>query len=289
MIRNPSLQGALLSLAAFGVYALCDMMIKFMGQSMFAVQIIFTASLCSLPFIVLHAAVAKGGFALRPLLPGWTMIRVGLVVVNSVIVSYTFTKLPVGQAYAIFFCMPLLITLLAGPLLKERIDLTQGLAIAVGFAGVLIAVRPGSTSLQLAHLTGIIGACLGAVNSLMLRKIGDKERPAVVLLYPALAQVAILAAFLPWIWQPMSGQSWTLAGAIGFLSTLGGVMLIKAYVRAPAAVVSPMQYSQIIWGSICGAIIFGERMDTLMISGIVVIICAGSFLLWKSGQDPKST
>ncbi len=288
MIRNPSVQGALLGLCSFGLYALSDVTIKFMGQGLMAVQIIFTAALCSLPFILLQAATSAGGFSMRPVLLKWTVVRIGLTVVNSVIVSYTFTKLPIAQAYAIFFCMPLIITVLAVPLLGERLDLARVMAVVVGFSGVLIALRPGSIPLQLAHLTAIMGATLGALNSLLLRKIGNKERPSVILLWPALAQVLILAIFLPWVWQPMRLFAWSLALLIGVLSTCGGILIIAAYSRAPAIVVAPMQYSQILWGSLCAALIFGEKMDALMVLGIGVIIGAGLYLLWKSGQPLPS-
>lgn len=288
MIRNPSVQGALLGLCSFGLYALSDVTIKFMGQGLMAVQIIFTAALCSLPFILLQAATSAGGFSMRPVLLNWTVVRIGLTVVNSVIVSYTFTKLPIAQAYAIFFCMPLIITVLAVPLLGERLDLARVMAVVVGFSGVLIALRPGSIPLQLAHLTAIMGATLGALNSLLLRKIGNKERPSVILLWPALAQVLILAIFLPWVWQPMGLFAWSLALLIGVLSTCGGILIIAAYSRAPAIVVAPMQYSQILWGSLCAALIFGEKMDALMVLGIGVIIGAGLYLLWKSGQPLPS-
>lgn len=284
MIRDASLQGALLSLAAFGVYAVSDMTIKFMGQGMMAVQIIFTAALCSLPFILAQAALSPGGLALRPALPGWTAVRMALIVVNSVLVSYSFTKLPVGQAYAVFFCMPLLVTLLAVPLLGERLDAPRLLAILAGFSGVLIALRPGGGAIEFAHLTAIAGASLGALNSVLLRKIGSRERPAVVLLYPAGAQVLILGCLMPWVWQPMDAFQWLLAGMIGLMSTLGGVMIIAAYSRASAIVVAPMQYSQIIWGALAGALIFAEAMDGPMIAGIGVIIGAGLYLLWKAGQ-----
>lgn len=288
MIRDASLQGALLSLAAFGVYAVSDMTIKFMGQGMMAVQIIFTAALCSLPFILAQAALSGGGLSLRPALPGWTVVRMALIVVNSVLVSYSFTKLPVGQAYAVFFCMPLLVTLLAAPLLGERLDAPRLLAILAGFSGVLIALRPGVGAVLFAHLTAIAGATLGALNSILLRKIGSRERPAVVLLYPAGAQVLILGCLMPWVWQPMDGFQWLLAGMIGLLSTFGGVMIIAAYSRAPAIVVAPMQYSQIIWGALAGALVFAEAMDTAMIAGIGVIIAAGLYLLWKAGQPPAA-
>jgi S-adenosylmethionine uptake transporter len=285
-LPDPSagLTGALLGLASFGLYALCDVTIKFMGQDMTSVQVIFVAGLCSLPFILAQAAMAGGDRSLRPVLPGWVALRVGLILVNSVIVSYTFTRLPLAQAYAIFFCMPLLITLFAVPMLGERLDLPRLLAVLTGLAGVLIALRPGSEPMALAHLTAIMGATLGALNSIILRLIGGRERAAVMMLYPALAQAIVLAAVMPFLWQPMSALHWGLGGMIGLFSTVAGLAIIRAYVRAPAIVVAPMQYSQIIWAAALGALIFGEAMDGPMILGIGVIVGAGLFLLWKAGR-----
>lgn len=284
MSLGPSVQGALLGVASFALFAISDVTIKLMGLSYSAPQIIFCAALVSLPLILLQALTSKGGLALRPNLPGLTVLRIVLIVVNSVIVSYTFTKLPIAQAYAVFFCMPLLVTALAVPLLHERLDLPRVLAILAGFAGVLIALRPGSEPLQFAHLTAIIGATLGALNSLLLRKIGTRERPSVLLLYPTLAQALVLACFMPWLWQPMDALGWSHAGVIGVLSVAGGILIILAYARAPAIVVAPMQYGQILWGALGGAILFGERMDGPMIAGIGVIIAAGLYLLWMSNQ-----
>lgn len=285
MIRNPSVQGALLGLSSFGLFALADVTIKFMGLGLSPVQIIFTAGLFSLPLIVLRAISAEGNLSLRPKLPLWSIIRVALILVNSIFVSYTFTKLPLAQAYAIFFCMPLLITVLAVPLLGERLDLPRILAILLGFSGVLVALRPGHSVLQLAHLTAILGATLGALNSLILRNTGKRERPSIMLLYPAMAQVIVLGAIMPWFWQPMDPFTWSLAALLGFLSVAGGILIISAYSSAHAIVVAPMQYSQIIWGALCGAFIFGEKMDALMVLGIGVIVAAGLFLLWTSGQS----
>lgn len=285
MSLSPNLVGALLGLASFGLYACSDVTIKFMGLDLAAVQIIFTASLCTLPMILLQALTSSGGLSLRPALPGLALLRVGLILVNSVFVSYTFTKLPLAQAYAIFFCMPLLITLFAVPILGETLDSSRVMAVLVGFCGVLIALRPGSVPLQVAHLTAILGASLGAANSILLRKIGGRERPVVMLLYPALAQVVVLACVMPWVWHPMSLQNWSLAALIGGLSVLGGVLIITAYSRATAIVVAPMQYSQIIWGAGLGLVIFGEKMDGLMMFGITTIIGAGIYLLWRARTE----
>ncbi len=278
----PNLLGAILALGAFGAYAWSDIVIKFLGQDYSSLQVLFTASLCSLPFILTRALTAPGGRDLRPRLLGFMALRIALIVVNSVIVTYTFTKLPIAQCYAIFFCMPLLVTLFAAPLLGENLDLPRILAMVTGFAGVLIALRPGSEPLQFAHLTAVLGASLGAMNSLLMRVVGDRERPTVILLYPAIAQVIATGAVMPWVWHPMPATHWGLAALIGAFSTLGGLLIIAAYTRSRAIVVAPMQYSQIIWAALAGLWIFGEPMDIWMILGIGVIISAGLFLLWRA-------
>lgn len=285
MTLSSNLVGALLALASFGLYACSDVTIKFLGLDMTAVQIIFVASLCTLPMILVQAVTSPGGLSLRPALPGLSGLRVVLILINSVFVSYTFTKLPLAQAYAIFFCMPLLITLLAVPVLGEKLDVARVLAILVGFSGVLIALRPGSVPLQFAHLTAFVGATLGATNSILLRMIGSRERPAVMLLYPTLAQVVVLSCVMPFVWHPMTVEHWSLAALIGLLSVFGGLFIIAAYSRSAALVVAPMQYSQIIWGAGLGVLIFGETMDGFMILGISVIIAAGIYLLWRARTD----
>ena len=285
---NPLL-GAFLSLGAFGLYATTDTIIKAMGQNMTAFQVIFTAALCALPFILLRAFWGEGTVSLRPVLPGITLARVVIILVNAVFVSYSFAHLELSEAYSIFFCMPLMITVLAVPFLGEKLDTIRIIAVLVGFAGVLVALRPGSEALKFAHLTALIGASMGALNSLLLRKAGGREKASVMLLYPALAQVVALGALMPMFWVPMTTGMWGAAWAVGALSTVAGVMIIAAYAQAPAAVAAPMQYSQIIWGAFYGWLLFSETMDFYRALGITIIVGAGLWLLWWTGyQERKS-
>ncbi len=277
-LPNP-LRGALLSLAAFAAYAGSDVSIKALGLSLHALQVMFVAALCTLPWIVAQILVTDRRASLRPVLPGWTVLRLALTIVNSALVTYVFTQLPLAQAYAVFFTMPLMITVLAWPMLGEPIDPWRGAIVLVGFCGVLIALRPGEVTFEAAHLAAFLGATLGAVNSLILRKIGHRERAGVILLYPVLGQVVAGAMALPYVWRPMALQDWAIAAQMGLLGTVGGLCIIAAYRLAPAIVVAPMQYSQIIWAGILGYLIFGERLEPMTALGIGVIIAAGLALL----------
>jgi S-adenosylmethionine uptake transporter len=279
-------RGALLSLAAFGAYACSDVSLKGLGQNMTSLQVMFLAALCTLPFVLAQIYATDRRASLRPKLPWLTLARAAITLLGSACVTYTFTHLPIAQCYAVFFTMPLMITVLAWPLLGERIDLPRGALVVVGFVGVLIALQPASTEFRLAHLTAILGAITGALNSLILRKIGHRESAGVILLYPILAQIIGAGLLMPSLWQPVGLRDVQIGLLIGLLGTTGGLFIIAAYRTAPAIVVAPMQYSQILWASTLGYFFFEERPNLSSIIGIGVIVAAGLMLLFLASRMP---
>ncbi len=276
---NHPLKGALLALASFCAYACSDVSIKALGHAMNSFQVMFFSALCTLPFILGQIFWQDRRASLRPALPGLTAVRVLISVLGGGFVTYTFTHLPLAQCYAIFFTMPLMITLLAWPMLGEPVDLLRGTIIVAGFGGVLIALQPGSTDFQLAHLTAILGAVTGALNSLIFRKIGHREKSGVILLYPVLAQVVGAGMIMPFVWQPLTLSDWQVGLQMGALGLTGGLFIIAAYRTAPAIVVAPMQYSQIVWASLLAFVLWGERPSMAASLGIGVIVAAGLALL----------
>lgn len=281
-MSNTRLQGAVYGLAAMGLYCLYDVTIKFLGPSYSPMQVLFCAGLIFVPLILAQLGLSKNR-SLRPALPGWTALRVVISLLNATIGAYAFSVLPLAECYAVFFLMPLMIAALAVPMLHEPMDLPRTLAIATGFAGVLIALQPGGeTRLGLGHLAAFTAAALGAVNYVILRKTGHVERPGVLMFYPAAAQLLALAAAMPAIWLPMPPAHWALTSLMGLELFGGGLLIIAAYRHAPAIVVAPMQYSQILWAAILGALIFDERLTLPLAMGLAVIIGAGLFiLLWQ--------
>ena len=282
------LRGALLALASFFAYACTDVSIKALGHGMSAFQVMFLAALCTIPPVLMQIFWVDRKASLRPALPGLTALRVVISVIGSAFVTYTFTHLPLEQCYAVFFTMPLIITVLAWPLLGEPIDPLRGVIILIGFVGELIALQPGSTSFQLAHLAAVGGAITGALNSLILRKIGHREKAGVILLYPVLAQLLGAGLIMPFVWQPLTAADWYVGIQMGFLGTAGGLFIIAAYRTAPAIVVAPMQYSQIIWASLLGYVLWGERPTLYTTMGIAVIVAAGMALLFVAGRRAPS-
>lgn len=278
-MANSNLRGALFGIAAMGLYCLYDVTIKLLGSNYSPLQILFCAGLVFVPLILLQT-FWSGRASLRPVMPGLTVARVAVAMLNSMFGAYAFSVLPLAECYAVFFLMPLMIALLAVPALGEPMDLARGLAIAIGFGGVIIALQPGGdASLGLGHLAAFTAAALGAVNYVILRKTSSVESTGVLLLYPATVQLAAVGLAMPSLWVPMPAAHWALTSLMGVEVFAGGLLIIAAYRIAAAIVVAPMQYSQIIWAALLGWLLFDEKMSPAMILGIAIIIAAGLYIL----------
>jgi len=283
-----NLIGAMLSLAAFGVYATHDVFIKFLGSSYSPFQLIFFSGLLGFPLVTLAMMRDRTDGNLIPKHPVWTAIRTATAVLNAVTGFYAFSVLPLAQCYAIFFAMPILITLMAIPLLGERVGLHRGVAIVVGLIGVVVVLRPGQADLGLGHLSALTAALLGAATSVIVRKVGNSERAVVLMLYPMMANFVVMGVALPFVYVPVPPQHFAMMAGIAALGLLGGVLIIAAYRRAPAIIVAPMQYSQIIWAIIFGHFLFGENIDLYTGVGTAIIIASGVYIVLREDKPSVS-
>ena len=281
-------KGALFALAAFGIYATHDVVIKFLGTDYTSFQIIFFSGLLGFPLITLMLMSDRTDGNLIPRHPWWSSLRAVTAVTTGAAGFYAFSVLPLAQTYAILFAMPLLITVLAIPMLGEKVGIRRGMAVLVGLVGVLIVLRPGSAELSWGHLAALGAAVTGSINSLIVRKIGAEERAAVLMLFPMLASVVATGAMMPFVYVPMPLSHLALMGVIAGLGFIAALMIIRAYRTAPAVIVAPMQYSQIIWAAIYGSLFFDESPDQWTIVGTSVIICSGIYIVLREGTASVS-
>jgi drug/metabolite transporter (DMT)-like permease len=285
---GPNVKGALLSLAAFGVYATHDAIVKLMGADYSPFQLIFFSVLFSFPLAMGMIIRDPHPGTLLPAHPGWIAIRTVAGVITGFTAFYAFTVLPLAQVYAIVFATPLLITILAIPILGERVRIRRWLAVLVGLAGVLIVLQPGHAPLSLGHLAALTAAVGGSVASIIVRKIGQEERPVVLLLYPMIANFIVAGAILPFVYRPMPIEHLGIMAAMSVIGWSGGVIIIQAYKTAEAAIVAPMQYSQIIWATAYGLIFFNERLDRPTVIGAAVIIASGLYIVLRESRRGTS-
>ena len=289
-VAHSNLSGALLSLAAFGIYASNDVIVKFLGSnaSYHPFQTIFFSGLMAFPLMTIVMMSDKSDGNLRPKMPGWTATRSVLTVLNGLTGFYAFSVLPLSEAYPIFFAMPMLVTLMAIPLLGEKVGLHRGLAVVVGLIGVVIVVRPGSANFGLGHIAALAAATIGAMNSVLVRKTGKAERSAVIMLYPMIANFIVSGLALPFVYKPMPITHLGLVAAMAVLGLTASMLAIMAYRRAPAVIVAPMQYSQIIWATIFGSIFFDESHDLITMLGTGVIIASGIYIVLREDKPRVS-
>jgi S-adenosylmethionine uptake transporter len=281
---GPNARGALLSLAAFAVYATHDALVKLMGAGYSPFQLIFFSVLFSFPLAMGMMIRDPHPGTLMPAHPGWVALRTGAGVITGITAFFAFTVLPLAQVYAIVFATPLIITVLAIPILGERVRIRRWLAVLVGLAGVLIVIQPGQAALTLGHLAALTAAVGGAVASIIVRRIGQDERPVVLLLYPMIANFMVAGTILPFVYRPMPIEHLGVMASMSVLGWAGGVIIILAYKTAEAAVVAPMQYSQIIWATLYGLIFFGETLDRPTLIGATVIIASGLYIVLRESR-----
>lgn len=287
-VVQSNLRGAIFSLIAFGVYSTHDVLVKYLGGSYSPFQLIFFSGLLGFPFITIMLMSDRTDGNLIPKHPGWTALRTATAVLNGLAGFYAFSVLPMAQCYAIFFATPIMITLLAIPILGEKVGLHRGLAIVVGLIGVIVVLRPGQEPFSLGHLAALMAACLSSMTSVIVRKIGHDERSVVLMLYPMVANFVVMAVALPFVYRPIPVAHLGLMGGMALLGLLGGILIITAYRRAPAIIVAPMQYSQIIWAILFGWFMFDENIDFWTAVGTAIIIAAGVYIVFREDQPSVS-
>jgi S-adenosylmethionine uptake transporter len=285
---SPALRGALISLAAFGLYSTHDVVVKLLGEEYTSFQIIFFSGLLSFPVVTLLLMSDKTDGNLVPRHPWWSLARSVTGVATGAMGFYAFSVLPMAQCYAMLFAMPLVITVLSIPMLGEKVGLHRGAAVTVGLLGVLIVLRPGAVPMSWGHLAGLGAAVMGAMSSVIVRKIGKNERSVVLMMFPMLVSVLAMGLVMPFVYVPMPMEHLAMNGVVAVLGMGGAFLMILAYRAAPAVIVAPMQYSQILWAALYGWLLFSEDIDLWTGVGAGVIIASGIYIVLREGTPDVS-
>lgn len=278
-------KGVLLGFLAFAAYAFSDAFVKSLRGSLPAYEATFFGAalgLAALPFIKDRAD--RWREVLQPRHPGLYLVRAGASAVGSISAVIAFTALPMAEAFALIFLLPVFVTILSVLVLKEHVGWRRWSAVVAGFIGVLVVLRPGFRVLGIGHLAAIVCGLSGAISMIALRLAGPHEKR--VSLFGAgivgtmLVSSLLMLAHFHWP-QP---RQWGLLLGYGLLSALGSVLLMLATRRAPANQVAPTQYSQMLWAVVLGYLLFHDRLDWPMALGIAIILGAGLFTFVREEQ-----
>lgn len=287
-IAANNVRGAVTALIAMGIFATHDVVVKVLGEHYSAIQIVFFAALLSFPIISVILLSDARASSLKPRHPGWVILRTACTVVTGVSAFYAFSTLPLAQVYVILFSTPLIITVLAIPILGEQVGIRRTLAVVAGLIGVLVVMRPGQAELSHGHAAALLAAFCGALASVIVRRIGKDERPVVLLLFPLVGNVIAMGLALPFVYRPMPIEHLGLMLVIAVFGLTASFLIILAYRAGEAVVVAPMQYSQILWATVYGYLLFDEGLDAPTILGAGIIIASGVYIVWREGRAGAS-
>lgn len=265
-------------LAAMALFTMMDTVGKHLTESFHPLQIVwgryffFLAGLA--PLIAASGLIRD----MVPNRPGLQVLR-GLCMLGSAIIFLSaLSHLPLAQATVIGFASPFFVTLLSIPLLGEVVRARRWMAIAIGFCGVLIVVRPGSEAFQLAMLLPVASALCWAFGLIITRRMGDDDDPLITLLWTALVGLAGASAVVWTAWTPPDLAGWGWMAATGLLNIGGQFFLIRAFQHGDASVIAPFSYSTIVWAALFGYIAFATVPDAHTWLGSAVIIASGLYI-----------
>jgi S-adenosylmethionine uptake transporter len=274
-----TLKGVGLGFGAFALFSISDSFVKQLHGQIPPFQLSFYGSLFSwllLPMVWRRGDAAIDLIAARK--PWLWVLRGALTVVGSISSIMAFTHLNMAEAFALIFLMPLIITLLSVVFLKEAVSLKGWLAVMLGFIGVLVILRPGFREISIGHIAALSCGLCGAGISVLLRVQRNSEKPITLFGAGIIPPMLVCGGLLLMGYTPPSGVQWAQVAGYAVLAALANLIMIFAARLAPASVLAPTQYSQMLWGVGLGYVLFGDRLDGVTFVGIALIVGAGLWL-----------
>jgi drug/metabolite transporter (DMT)-like permease len=199
-------------------------------------------------------------------------------------------ELQLSETATISFLTPVFVALLAGPVLGERVSAERMVAIALGFLGVVIATRPGAGALQPIVLLAVAGVVCNSLYVLATRKLAGADSPQTTLAWTQIAGLVFLTPILPWVWkQPGSVGVWVVMAVMGVFGATSHGMLIVAHRYAPAPVLTPFTYTQLIWMIISGVVVFGDWPAPATLVGAALVVACGAYLAVRERKGRQAT
>jgi drug/metabolite transporter (DMT)-like permease len=216
-------------------------------------------------------------FALRTDRVGLHLMRGGALLFSSLFFISGLRFLPIAEASATGFVAPLFVTALSIFFLGEVVGLRRWIATGVGLIGVIIILRPGSGAFHPAAFFPLVSALAWACTLIMTRMMSGSERAITTMAYSSITGVCILSALVPFVWVTPSWHDVMLGVFIGVASTAGQWIVVLAFRYADASVLAPFSYTQLMWVSILGFLIFGELPDIWTVTGAAFIVASGLY------------
>ena len=271
------LRGVLLLAAAVLLFACMDTTNKYLTASFAVPLVVAMRYLVNLALLLVVLAPRQGRKLYQTKRTALVLLRSASLVCGSFFMGLALQRMPVAECTAVIFLAPLLLVVVAGPLLGEKPGLLGWAAVLAGFAGVLLIVRPDSGLDPLGLACLCVTTVCTVVYNLLSRVLARTETTMAMLFYSALVGAVAFGAYLPWsIGSVMpSLLQWVLLLSLGVTGGVGHFLFTTAFRHAPVSLLAPVNYLQLVWAGLLGWLVFGHLPDGLTLAGMAVVTAAG--------------
>lgn len=270
--------GIVLMLCGTALFGCGESVVKLLTRHYDTVQIVWGR-------YVFHAVVFLAIFArtgivaqMRTARPWLQFSRSAILLLGTLLFFGALRYLPLADAVAINFFAPLLVTAFSIPILGERVGVRRWIAILVGFAGVMVIIRPGLGVMHWAAILPLGTAVCYALYQVLTRIAGRTDHARTSLFWSAAVGTVVMSIIVPFDWTAPDALGWVMMAATGCVFGFGHYLLIKGLERAPASVLAPFIYSQLIWAVTLGFLVFGDFPDGFSILGALIVTGSGLYV-----------
>lgn len=254
--------------------------VRYLGTDLPTAQSAFLRFLWGVVFLAPSlVALARSGLP-----PGFLKLSLWRGAIHTAAVLcwfYAMARIPVAEVTAIGFLNPVLVTIGAALLFGEALALRRMLAIGVAICGALVVLRPGLREVTDGHFAQIAAAFCFAGSYLFAKRLTKVAGAGAVVAMLSLMVTLGLLPFAVMVWQPVSPVQLALLALVAGFATTGHYCMSSAFAAAPMAVTQPVIFLQLVWATLLGALVFGERVDPFVLLGGAIIIAAVSYITWR--------
>jgi drug/metabolite transporter (DMT)-like permease len=231
----------------------------------------------------------QGLAGLKTRRPGLQLLRSVFMLGANGFFFYALKSIPLVTASAVVFAGPLFVTALSVPLLKEKVGARRWGAVAIGFCGALIIIRPGAEVVHPATVLPLFAALSFSLYQICTRMLAGQDAPMTTLAYTAVVGTVVASFLVPAHWVTPDLSGWLMMGLAGVFGALGQLALIKAISAAPVSTVAPFTYTGLIWASLFGFFAFGDVPDTNTLLGAGIIATSGLYVLHRERRAAQTS
>lgn len=281
--RHEPLRAIVLILITLSLFPVMDSGAKYLVQNGYDfVQVVWARYVFHVAAMLVFLVSSQRRLWLRrPRGPGLQLIRAVLLMGATALFFAALRVIDLAEAVAVNFVAPLMVVVFSVVLLGEKVGPRRWGAVGVGFLAILIILRPGTGVFQWASLLVVGAAACNALHQLVTRKLSVIDHPMTTLFISGLVGAVCLSAIVPFHWRDPDLLGWGLMVGIGMLGAMSHYTLIRAFQYAPASMLAPFGYTQIVVATVIGYVVFDNFPDLWTIFGALLIIASGLYVAYR--------